>query len=496
MNIFNRILGTCIVGAALLAGCGGGGGYGGSSTAGINGGGAPTPTPTPTAFAKGVITAFGSIFVNGVEFSTGSSTTFVVDDNPGSQSDLRVGQVVTVLGSVNANGTTGTATQVTFNFEVEGPVAGGSINLPAVTFTVLGQVIHVNGSTLFDNSTLPNGFASLRDGDEVEISGYRDAAGDVIATRIQRRTTPAGTVPFEVSGVVSAWPGSPSTTFKLGSLDVQYPGVTPRNGTMANGACVEVKGSAAVTLLTAASVEIKSCGIGGTSGAHGEVEGIVTQPFVSASDFSIGAQRVITTGTTTLVTNGASAVALNVKVEAEGSFDSSGNLVATKIEIKPDNSLRLLGDISSLTAPGTIVINGVTVQLGAGTRMEDKSSANQSALAFVHLAQSNYVEVRGWPGSAPNTIAAMILERNDPRVLFEIQGVATTTSNNTTTLTILGVTIDTANTSSFKDASGAQITRATFFAQANGKVVKAGSRATQVVPNVFAAEHELQFQSP
>jgi len=90
----------------------------------------------------------------------------------------------------------------------------------------------------------------------------------------------------------------------------------------------------------------------------------------------------------------------------------------------------------------------------------------------------------------------MILERNDPRVLFEIQGVATTTSNNTTTLTILGVTIDTTNTSSFKDAAGAQITRATFFAQANGKVVKADSRATQVVPNVFAAEHELQLQSP
>ncbi|MEQ1582182.1 MAG: DUF5666 domain-containing protein, partial [Steroidobacteraceae bacterium] len=356
MNTFTRVFGTCLAGAFLLAGCGGGGGSGSTSptTAGINGGGAPTPTPTPapTAFAKGVITAFGSIFVNGVEFATGSSTTFVVDDNPGSQSDLRVGQVVTVQGSVNANGTTGTATQVTFNFEVEGPVAAGSINLPAVTFTVLGQLIHVNGSTLFDNSSLPNGFASLREGDEVEISGYRDAAGDVIATRIQRRTAPAGTVPFEVSGVVSAWPGSPSTTFKLGTLDVQYAGVAPRNGTMANGACVEVKGSATATLLTATSVEIKSCGIGGTSGAHGEVEGIVTT-FVSASDFSIGAQRVTTTGATTLVTNGASAVALNVKVEAEGSFDSSGNLVATKIEIKPDNSLRLLGNIESITAPGT-----------------------------------------------------------------------------------------------------------------------------------------------
>ena len=117
-------------------------------------------------------------------------------------------------------------------------------------------------------------------------------------------------------------------------------------------------------------------------------------------------------------------------------------------------------------------------------------------MTFADLAVGNYVEARGFnSGTQPNAIAAMILERNDPQTRYEIQGLATTTSGNTTTLTILGVTVDTTG-ATFRDLSGASIPRATFFAQANGKLVKVDSRAAQVVPNVFTAEHEVQLQSP
>ena len=57
----------------------------------------------------GQITAFGSIYVNGVEFETAGAS-YEVDDALASSDDaLAVGMVVKVEGAVNADGATGTA---------------------------------------------------------------------------------------------------------------------------------------------------------------------------------------------------------------------------------------------------------------------------------------------------------------------------------------------------------------------------------------------------
>jgi hypothetical protein len=203
---------------------------------------------------------------------------------------------------------------------------------------------------------------------------------------------------------------------------------------------------------------------------------------------------VLTTTSTTLVTNGANVLALNVKVEAEGTFDASGNLVATKVEIKADNSLRVLGNIESITAPGTIVVNGVTVAVGSTTLQKDSSQANDPSLTFADLAIGNYVEVRGYSsGTAANTIAAIILERDDPNNRFEIQGLAGSLSD--PTLVILGVTANTAG-AVFRDINDQPISRATFFAQANGKLVKVRGRTTPVPNTPFVADEEVQLESP
>ena len=83
--------------AALLSACGGGGSDAG--TAGTGGGG--VPPATASAVSYGTITQFGSIWVNGVEFSTGNAS-FRIKGQPGAASDLRIGMVVRVDGSINA----------------------------------------------------------------------------------------------------------------------------------------------------------------------------------------------------------------------------------------------------------------------------------------------------------------------------------------------------------------------------------------------------------
>jgi hypothetical protein len=242
MTTFNRLLGACLAGAFLLAGCGGGGGD--ASSAGINGGGAPVNnnggggTTTPTgAFAKGSITsiAAGAVTVNGVAVTT-TGAQIVVDDNPGVESDLRVGQVVNVQGTVNTAGAI-TATRVSFNSDLEGPVA--SINVAGLSLVVLGQTVFINGSTVFDNSSLPNGFASLAANDVVEVSGFRNTNGDLVATRIEKRT--GAVSPFEVNGAVTNL-NTANSTFNLGSLSVAYGSAVITNGAVAANACVEVKG--------------------------------------------------------------------------------------------------------------------------------------------------------------------------------------------------------------------------------------------------------------
>ena len=129
MTRLTALIAVCAGIVGLFAGCGG------DMTAGIQGSGR-----TGGVAAVGPITGFGSIFVDGVEYST-SGAQISVDDQAGTESQLRVGQVVTVKGTVNADGITGTAATVSFASDLRGPVA--QVDANAGTFVVLGQTVRV-----------------------------------------------------------------------------------------------------------------------------------------------------------------------------------------------------------------------------------------------------------------------------------------------------------------------------------------------------------------
>ena len=123
--------------ASILVACGGGGGGGGGgSTPPPDNNNPPTAGIGRTGIAMGPIANFGSIIVNGVRYDTNSAT-FTVNDAPGTQADLKVGQVVVVSGTIDNNGTTGTAETVFFDDNVKGPVQ--SIDSAASQMVVLGH---------------------------------------------------------------------------------------------------------------------------------------------------------------------------------------------------------------------------------------------------------------------------------------------------------------------------------------------------------------------
>jgi len=322
MQIFRR--GIAAAGLAglvvgLVVACGGGGG---ANFAGID----------RLGVTNGTITGFGSIFVNGVEYETGNGTSFVLDDSPGTESELRVGQVITINWVSNDNGATFRAEDVTYDKTLEGPVT--SINAGAQSFVVLGQTVVVDAGTSFDADSGSNDLTDLAGlvvGDNVEVSGLIDATGVIRATRVERQV--AGDK-LEVRGIVSELT---ATTFNINDQVVNYATATLSgfSGQIAAGDFVEAKGDTVngSGQLVATEVKLEDEGLpSGGDGDEGELEGFVTDfDANSPSRFSVNGAPVVTDAATE-VTGGV--VALNARVEVKGIFNAVGELLADTIEIK------------------------------------------------------------------------------------------------------------------------------------------------------------------
>lgn len=484
----NRMNATIVVLATALGvvSCGGGGG--GSQFTGIDRLGVST----------GTVTGFGSIFVNGVEWETAGADVHV-DDNPGTESDLRIGQVVTVRGSLDAGGASGRADSVEFDHEVEGPIA--SIDLPAGSFVVLQQTVLVSADTELDDS-IPagadgqRGLADLAVDDIVEVSGFRDSDGAIRATRIGI----SGGGPFEVKGVVSNLdPGA--STFAIGDLIVNYSGATLvgfEGDTLSNGDLVEARGDAFAVLPNAFVIVCTTVQredpVSGDAGDDIEVEGYITR-FGSPADFEVAGVRVTTDGGTEFEGGSAGNLALNLKIEVEGEFNASGVLVADKVEIRvqpEDEDVEIEGAVDEVnTAGGTVTLQGmdVVIRVNDVTRYEDESSASLEDFSLASLATGDHVEIRGAEDAgtpAANDVIATRIERRNASNEVSVRGPVQAELE--PELVILGVTVNTLF-AEFRDQDDNSINAAAFFAAIGpGDVVKAETDSLGVSANTLTAD--------
>ena len=103
----------------------------------------------------------------------------------GSQDDLRVGMVVQVQGSVNADGSTGTASFIRYADDLQGPVSvidEVATDPDIRRLTVLEQTVVISAS---DTSYEGTNFAAIQAGDFVEVSGFYDQNGDLQASYVE-----------------------------------------------------------------------------------------------------------------------------------------------------------------------------------------------------------------------------------------------------------------------------------------------------------------------
>jgi hypothetical protein len=451
--------------ALVMTACGGGGsGVANNSTGAVG-------AVTQTSAVTGTITGFGSVHVNGIHFNTNSAA-ISRNGAPALQSDLRVGQVVKVRGSVNDSTREGVASSVSQDDNVEGPIS--SIDVPNKKFVVLGQTVIVDTDTSFDDRISPASIAGLKVNDQVEVSGMVGANGDITATRIELRKP--GVTQLEVTGKVSNL-DSANRKFKINALTVNYSTAQLEGfatGAPANDDLVEARGNAlnAAGELVATKVEKKTAEARDADrGDRRELEGMITR-FASKTDFDVAGRKVTTNASTRYENGTENDLALNVRLEVEGSLDAAGLvLVAAKIEFRRGGGAAIAGKVDSVDkANKKLTVMGVEITLTATTRLEDKSTAKVEMFSIDNINSGDYVRVRGIETGA-NRLTATRLERRNAITEVRVRGTARDVA--APRLTVLGVPVETNAGTRFEIDDSQSMTATQFFASAAGRVVTA-----------------------
>ncbi len=485
IRVFTRIL--MIAALSVVTGCSGGGGGGG-----IDGGGGGTVTNPGGGIDRsgnsvGTIDGFGSVIVNGVEWKTDGSTVFTVeDDDSNSQDDLDVGDVVVIRGTIDDSTGAATATSVEADDLIEGPIS--TINASAATLVVLGQTVRTDLNTIYDDSLGGSNFGALTVNERVEVHGFVQADGSVLATRIEAS---APTEDFEVTGIVA---NLTATTFDINGITIDFSGAVLDDfdgKPIEAGDPVEVKGAPPLSPageLVATRVEFKGAGpFGDAADEDFEVQGLITA--IGSTSIAVGGLTIQTGGLDL------SGLAINMKVEVEGNIDVNGILQATSIEVRASTNLRVTATVdagSVDTVAGTFETLGITIVTDElTTQFEDKSDPDVPSFGIDDLMDGDYVEVRGSVDSSSSTIIlASRVEREDFDVRIDLRGFVQAESG--TTLTVLGVSITTDGGTQYRNANDAPISETEFFAQVDIDTLVDAQGVATGATTILAEQLELE----
>jgi len=387
-----------------------------------------------TVVSRGLITGFGSVYVNGIRFHTGG-TRFSVDDDSGVESDLRVGMIVTVKGSVDDNGHNGQATHISYDNELKGPVSSITTdpNDPTIkTLVILGQSVEVNSNTTIDDDGGLT-FDNIQLNDVLEVSGFVTESG-LIATHIELQDDD---LEIEIKGHIE---NLTANSFTIKDFPVSYDGTTELDdiSALVEGLFVEVEGQldGAGTTLIANKIEAEHEGLDDDMD-EAEVEGAISNYNPADDTFKIQGQLVDATGAelypSTLV------LADGLIVEAEGHI-VNGILLADEVEQK-GKKIKVYANLSAVgtnTISFTFDSTDIVAQVNHQTELED--DINDTEIDLSQLSAGNFVEMEAFDDGS-GIINAVEIERKNPneiRIVAPLEG----WDEIAETVTLLGVVFD------------------------------------------------------
>ncbi len=401
---------------------------------------------------RGSIDGFGSVIVNGVRYNTDNAT-ISVKDKQSTQSNLSVGQVVTVYGS--SNGSNGVASNIIYDLDLKGPIT--SVN--SKSFVVLGQTVHTNKLTTYKDISLP-----LVEGQWVEVNGYTSGE-DIIASYIENEDS---SNKVELRGTVADLNES-LKTFNIRGQAIDYSEVTDwdlEGATLADGLHVEVEGTLVDGTINGAACincvvmadEIEAEDEVFEKGTKLEIKGIVSAFNEDAKTFEVNGTKVTWNNNTDFDDMKANQLTNGLLVEVEGRVNAEGTLVAEKIELEDDGTISIEATISEVTAGkdkfnGTLTIFGIQVKVDMNTRMrDDTDNPNFNPMFnFSDINAGDKVEL-DITGDATNGYRAVKLERDfDEDYLNEVEIEVPASLIDLENKTVLGVSYTLASSVSLQE---------------------------------------------
>ncbi len=347
----------------------------------------------------GVINTLGSIVQNGAVFDTNSAT-ILVDGNPGTEADVRAGQIVRVQAQ-----TPGQADLVEIENAVRGEIT--SVNAAADEFRVLNRTVRLDGRCVLDGIEMHE----LVPGLPVTVNGLTKENGDLVAGWV----APAAANDFLLRGDVTAITAETGQAIISGqSVDLSgaildgFPA-----GMLGVGDRVLVRGSSVSSGVLLADT------ISNARRPAAETGGIAAlEAFVDAkphhNKLVLGDVTVRLVPTTVIEGGTAGSVVAGARVIAEGTYAAPRRLIASRIVLKPDADLTVAGSIDSVDADrGTLTVGGVRIEADDFTILVDDSALQIQRFDLGDLGVGDQVEITGWLPDPAGDLRAALLRRVD-----------------------------------------------------------------------------------
>lgn len=390
-----------LLSSQLLFACGGSGESASTPSAG------PSPVPTApqltTIIKTGVITGFGSVYVDGQRFNTDNSTFNVNGQDGQSIEQLQVGMKISMSVQESDDDTQSTVNSVHYDNDVEGFVT--AIDRNNQQLEVAGITVRYNDLTHFIGITE----SSLSVDDRIEISGYLDTDGLLIATYIELDDDVTNDANQYTSGIVNNLDVT-QQTFTLQGLTVNYASANIQS--IENGLKVKVEGNINAGVLIATEVELTDAtfylSLSDDDISRVEKEGIVTAIDITANTITV--DGVTYQLASNVIFEGNSSIQIRDFVEIY--IDPTTNQV-TRVESK-DGHMNTDGKIKGvITAIDTtnqiITVNGQLYTFTNMTRVEDD---DDRYFSFASLNINDRVEIAFLTDSQNNHLIQRI-ERED-----------------------------------------------------------------------------------
>ncbi|NNL48275.1 MAG: hypothetical protein HKO76_07905, partial [Acidimicrobiia bacterium] len=425
--------GLILSGLALLltAACGGSG----SNSA-------PAPLPVVTTddvMFVGPITGFGSVILNGAQFDTASATV-TMDDGPGTVSDLKIGMIVSIGGTIDTDTGFARASEISFVDDAEGPIT--SIDRAAGSFVVLGRTVFVDELTVLEGAT----FEDLEVGHVVKISGLWRRQQQIQAAYVYRSALQfMEGMTMQVKGEIADLDIG-QQRFRIGTQSCDYSAAMLELGgtDLANGMYVQVTSTAMIQNghMLANMVRARNRHTDRYQLCAGECQyeliGYVTA-YESETSFEVDGQAVTTTGDTVYVNGTSDTLTLDVKVSIDGMLNDASELVADRIVFHLPSLVEIKGNVEALDEGNEIVtVLGIAVQTNEFTLFRDHTTSGPPTFGFDELAPGNRVEIRAVLDN--DAVIATRLERDDPNDVVTLK--ALVQSDDRPSITMLEVTVE------------------------------------------------------